>query len=105
MLLLVIFGALTLAGLSGSLVYRLGRARQSAQAAKRRRDLWRSTEHTQHSPWEHLHAEDVASRDDFAPRPGFSRAEARAGVADEKIERVEAFLAQLSRLSEGRPLR
>jgi hypothetical protein len=105
MLLLVIFGALTLAGLSGSLVYRLGRARRSAQAAKRRRDLWRSTETTQGSPWENLHSEDVDSHSEFAPRPGFSRADTRAGVADEKIERVEAFLAQLSRMSEGRPFR
>src|SRR4029077_17336465 len=44
MLLLGIFGALTLAGLSGSLVYRLGRARQTAQAAKRRREIWRSAD-------------------------------------------------------------
>jgi hypothetical protein len=114
MLLLVIFGALTLAGLSGSLVYRLGRARQTARAAQRRRDMWRSANTSRRPPWTDKQPQDLAAhRADFAHRPDYpSRAEARSGGLedrraaamdegglDDKVERVEAFLSQLSKLA------
>jgi hypothetical protein len=117
MLLLVIFGALTLAGLSGSLVYRLGRARQTAQAAKRRREIWRSADiarrraaagtdrqpknlaaaradllHRRDSPRGHVRAGGVDDRRTAAKD---------AGGMDDKVERVEAFLSQLSKLADS----
>jgi hypothetical protein len=125
MLLLVIFGALTLAGLSGSLVYRLGRARQTAQAAKRRREIWRSADiarrrasSTDKQPKNSAAAKQprnsAAARADFAHRRDSSRANTRAGGVDDrratgmdaggvddKVERVEAFLSQLSKLAES----
>jgi hypothetical protein len=115
MLLLVIFGALTLAGLSGSLVYRLGRARQTARAAQRRRDMWRSANTSRRTtPWTDRQPQNSAAhRADFAHRPDSpSRADAQAGGVDDrrtaamdesglddKVERVEAFLSQLSKLA------
>ena len=114
MLLLVIFGALTLAGLSGSLVYRLGRARQTARAAQRRRDMWRSANSSRRTPWTDRQAQNFAApRADFAHRPNSaSRGDTRAGGfddrraaamdaggLDDKVERVEAFLSQLSKLA------
>jgi len=114
MLLLVIFGALTLAGLSGSLVYRLGRARQTARAAQRRRDIWRSANTSRRTSWTDRQPQNFAApRADFARRPdSLSRADTRAGGfddrraaameaggLDDKVERVEAFLSQLSKLA------
>jgi hypothetical protein len=124
MLLLVIFGALTLAGLSGSLVYRLGRARQTARAAQRRRDIWRSADSVRRKASKNRQPKNLAaSRADFA-RPGPSaRADTRAhgvddrwaaamdvggmdaGGLDDKVERVEEFLSQLSKLAQSRPSR
>jgi hypothetical protein len=116
MLLLVIFGALTLAGLSGSLVYRLGRARHTAQAAKRRREIWRSADIARRrSPGAGKQAKNFAApRADVIHRRDSSRADARAGGiddrraaaidtggVDDKVERVEAFLSQLSKLAES----
>jgi hypothetical protein len=121
MLLLVIFGALTLVGLSGSLVYRLGRARQTARAAQRRRDIWRSADTERRKAWKNRQAKNsAAARADFAYRPGSSsRADSRAGGVDDrwtagmdadgmdagglddKVERVEAFLSQLSKLAQS----
>jgi hypothetical protein len=122
MLLLVIFGALTLAGLSGSLVYRLGRARQTAQAAKRRREIWRSADiarrrasGTDMHPKQSKQPKNLtAARADITHRRDSSRANTRTGGADrrraaamdaggvdDKVERVEAFLSQLSKLAES----
>ncbi len=121
MLLLVIFGALTLAGLSGSLVYRLGRARQTARAAQRRRDIWRSADTERRKAWKDRQSKNLAAaRADFGHRPGSSsRADSRAGGVDDrwaagmdaggmdpgglddKVERVEAFLSQLSKLAQS----
>jgi hypothetical protein len=113
MLLLVIFGALTLAGLSGSLVYRLGRARQTAQAAKRRREIWRSADAARRAS-SRQPKNSAAPRADFVHRRDSSRANTRAGSVDDrraagmdaagvddKVERVEAFLSQLSKLAES----
>jgi hypothetical protein len=124
MLLLVIFGALTLAGLSGSLVYRLGRARQTAQAAKRRREIWRSADiaRRRSAGTDRQPKNFAAPRADVTHRRDSSRADTRAGGmddrraatidaggVDDKVERVEAFLSQLSKLAEsdarGRPSR
>jgi hypothetical protein len=121
MLLLVIFGALTLAGLSGSLVYRLGRARQTARAAQRRRDIWRSADAERRKARKDRQSRNLAAaRADFGHRPGSSsRPDSRAGGVDErwaagmdaggmdagglddKVERVEAFLSQLSKLAQS----
>jgi hypothetical protein len=116
MLLLVIFGALTLAGLSGSLVYRLGRARQTAQAAKRRREIWRSADIARRraAGTDRQPKNLAAARADAIHRRDSSRADIRAGSmddrraaamdaggVDDKVERVEAFLSQLSKLAES----
>jgi hypothetical protein len=117
MLLLVIFGALTLAGLSGSLVYRLGRARQTAQAAKRRREIWRSADIARRRAAAGTDRQPknlAAARADLTHRRDTPRAHSRAGGVDDRrtaaidaggmgdnVERVEAFLSQLSKLAES----
>jgi hypothetical protein len=67
--LLVILGALALASLTGSVVYRLGRARRVARAAARRRDIWQSADTVRRPPWADMRPENRAARADFAPSP------------------------------------
>lgn len=101
MLLLVVFGALALAGLVGSLVFRLGRPRQVAQTAARRRDIWATTESPPRPPWVDMPPENLATRAARAPRPDFAHTATPPGAQDDSVERIEEFLARLSRLAQG----
>jgi hypothetical protein len=69
MLLLVILGALALASLTGSVVYRLGRARRVVRAAARRREIRQSADTARRPPWADMQPEDRAARADFDGRP------------------------------------
>jgi len=107
MLLLVVFGALTLAGLTASIVFRLGRARRRAQAAARRRNgaLWETvdltridvvditrTDEAPQAPW----VEPAIGK--TAPRGNAQRASDQAGAdADDGIDRIEEFITKLTR--------
>ena len=74
MLLLAILGALALASLTGSVVYRFGRARHAVRTAARRRDIWQSADAARRPPWAGMQPQrlaaraDVARVSDFAPR-------------------------------------
>ena len=69
MLLLAIFGALALAGLTGGVVYRFGRARHVARAAVRRPVIRQSADAARRPPWADMQPEGLAARhSDFVPR-------------------------------------
>jgi hypothetical protein len=93
-LLLVAFGALALAGLSGSAVYRLAAVRRRAGS---RRDRWpaRKVEQIANDapipPWAEPEIGKTASPHD----PGRARLEFDG--ADERVERIEDFLARLTK--------
>jgi hypothetical protein len=77
-LLLVILGALALAGLTGSMIYRIGRARDVMRATARRRDIRPSADPARRSPWADIPPEDladVAHHSDYAPPQSRSYAE------------------------------
>jgi len=99
-LLLVAFGALALAGLTGSAVYRLGRRRRRNDWL-RERSNWQSVANPRNPPWvEPNHAGSqtpdldelaAAPQDDFAPTM------AESEEMDERVEKIEEFLARLTR--------
>lgn len=103
MLLLVVFGALTLASLTASIVYRLGRRRRRARTMARRRSgsLWESVDNARadeasqtptQAPW----VEPVFGK--AAPRVNMQRASDQAGAdAEDGTERIEEFIARLTR--------
>jgi hypothetical protein len=100
-LLLVAGGALALAGLTGSAVYRLGRRRKRNDWL-RERSNWQSIENPQAPPW----VEPVFAHPDPAV-PDLDEARNRAAHADashafeadesgDRVEKIEEFLARLT---------
>jgi hypothetical protein len=76
MLWLVILGALALASLTGSVIYRIGRARDVMRATARRRDIRQSADPARRSPWADIPPDlaDVAHHSDYAPPQSSARA-------------------------------
>jgi hypothetical protein len=92
MLFAVIGGALALAGLTGSVVYRFGRRKQRRLATPERRAvLWEGVENGPRPPWVPPEVEEEAP-----PAPPPQRRPARsAKVQPERYEKIEEILAQL----------
>jgi hypothetical protein len=116
MLLLVAFGALGLAGLTGSTVYRLASAsrrvrredrwQRPAPAARRRRasaappppPIEEAIEDVHEDEFEPQHlAHEPHAQDRYEPPVQPPRSEARAGDINHRREQIEAYLAQLTR--------
>lgn len=112
MLLLVILGALALAGLTASLVLRLARARTRASAQRRKDTIWESADNRRPAPWIEPKLEPamapVASRENFEPayqhddhyahEPAYDdRTADRTEIAEDSVEKIEDFLARLTR--------
>jgi hypothetical protein len=77
-LLLVILGALALASLTGSVIYRVGRARDVMRATARQRDIRLSADPARRPPWADIPPEylaDVAHHSDYAPLQSSARTE------------------------------
>lgn len=102
-LMLVAFGALALAGLTGSAVYRLGRGRRRRNDWLRERTDWQSMEHPHDPPWvaepQHLHTSQTApDLDELVAAPASDYATPFEGEeSDERVEKIEEFLARFSR--------
>jgi hypothetical protein len=101
-LLLVAGGALTLAGLTGSAVYRLGRRRRRNDWL-RERNAWQDAQNPNRAPWvdePRLHSnQDVADLDDRhvrEPESDFSLAMSESEAGSDRVERIEDFLARLT---------
>jgi hypothetical protein len=97
MLLLAIFGALALAGLTASVIYRLGsrRRRPAVQNARLRRGAnWPDVERvrTPPPPWVEAPAADYAAPEEVA------HVESRSTFSD--LDKIEAFLAQMAKQQE-----
>jgi hypothetical protein len=99
---MVAVGALTLAGLTGSAVYRLGRRRRRNDWL-RERNAWQDPQNPNRPPWvdePRLHSnQDVADLDDplaRAPQPDFSLAMNESEAGAERVEKIEDFLARLT---------
>jgi hypothetical protein len=101
-LLLVAVGALALAGLTGSAVYRLGRRRRRNHWLKERTE-WNSAQNPNSPPWidpQLGHADTLADLDEAraaAPDSDFSIAMAESDPKDERVERIEEYLARLTK--------
>ncbi|WP_157450099.1 hypothetical protein [Bradyrhizobium sp. ARR65] len=90
MLFIVILGALALAGLTASVVYRLGRVRKvRVDARERRAAIWEGVEDAPQPPW----VEPVIER--TAPRPEPARAAVQTATPQERYQKIEEILAQL----------
>ena len=79
--------ALALASLTGSLVYRLGRARRGVRVAARR-DIRQSADTARRPPWADLRPEDladVARHSDFAPRRYSADAQPKPTFARDRV--------------------
>jgi hypothetical protein len=72
MLLLVILGALTLASLTGSVVYKFGRTRRVVRASEHRRDILQAADPARRPPWADMQPENLAARADLAGRSDFA---------------------------------
>jgi hypothetical protein len=106
-LMLVALGALTLAGLTGSAVYRLGRSRRRRNDWLRERSNWQTEENPQDPPWivepQQLHTSRTApDLDELAIAPASDHtsppeAEEFVEETDERVEKIEDFLARFSR--------
>ena len=101
-LLMVAFGALTLAGLTGSAVYRLGRRRRRNDWL-RERNAWQDAQNPNRAPWvdePRLHSnQDVADLDDRhvrAQESDFSLAMSESEAGSDRVENIEDFLARLT---------
>jgi hypothetical protein len=113
-LLLVAGGALTLAGLTGSAVYRLGRRRRRNDWL-RERNAWQDEQNSDRPPWvdePRLHPnQSVADLDDRQilddrrvrddryvrePESDFSLAMSEAEAGSDRVEKIEDFLARLT---------
>jgi hypothetical protein len=101
-LLMVAFGALTLAGLTGSAVYRLGRRRRRNDWL-RERNAWQDAQNPNRPPWvdePRLHSnQDVADLDDRPvrePESDFSLAMSEGEAGSDRVEKIEDFLARLT---------
>jgi hypothetical protein len=101
-LLLVAIGALALAGLTGSAVYRLGRRRRRNHWLKER-TAWNSAQNPNNPPWidpQLGHADTLPDLDEVraaASDPGFSIAMAEDEPVDERVEKIEDYLARLTK--------
>lgn len=100
---LVAFGALTLAGLTGSAVYRLGRRRRRNDWL-RERNAWQEAQNPNRPPWvdeprlqSNQAIADLDERRSPEPQSDFSLAmsETEAG-SEERVEKIEDFLARLT---------
>lgn len=103
-LLLVAFGALTLAGLTGSAVYRLGRRRRRNDWL-RDRNSWQEAQNPHRPPWvdePRLHtnfepADLDEERHHTEPQSDVSLTMSETEAGTERVEKIEEFLARLSR--------
>jgi hypothetical protein len=101
-LLLVAIGALALAGLTGSAVYRLGRRRRRNHWLKER-TAWNSAQNPNSPPWvdpQLGHADTLPDLDEVraaAPDSGFSIAMAEGEPEDDRVEKIEDYLARLTK--------
>jgi len=101
MLLVVIGGALTLAGLTASVVYRLGRRKQRRLATRERRAvLWKSVETGPKPPWveEAVIEETVVEApvvEEKASPPAPGRRAAQGVASQQRYAKIEEILAQL----------
>ena len=101
-LLMVAFGALALAGLTGSAVYRLGRRRRRNDWL-RERSNWQSVENPHNPPWVEPNRAKPGSQipdlDELAaaPQDDFAPPMAESEDSDERVEKIEEFLARLTR--------
>ena len=100
---LVALGALTLAGLTGSAVYRLGRRRRRNDWL-RERNAWQEAQNPNRPPWvdeprlqSNQAIADLDDRHSAEPQSDFSVAmsETEAG-SEERVEKIEEFLARLT---------
>jgi len=95
MLFAVIGGALALAGLTASIVYRLGRRRQRRlDPRERRAAIWEGVDTGPRAPW----VEPVI--EETAPRPTPERRAAQRATPHERYEKIEEILAQLVKQGE-----
>ncbi|MGH6679967.1 MAG: hypothetical protein ACREDL_13810 [Bradyrhizobium sp.] len=85
---MVIAGALALAGLTASIVYRLGRARAAAQ--RPRTAIWPTIDGAPRPPWSEQAI--AAPRRDHHELP---RRAAQPGAAQERMQKIEELLEQL----------
>jgi len=100
-LLLVAFGALALAGLTGSAVYRLGRRRKRGDWLRERTN-WQSTQNPRNPPWvEPQLARPTSTTPDLddlaALRGDVAPAMDEVEDSEDHVEKIEEFLARLSR--------
>lgn len=94
MLFAVIGGALALAGLTASIVYRLGRGRQRRlDPRERRAALWDGVETGPRAPWIEPVIEKTAP--DPIPERGAAPSAKTPARAQERYEKIEEILAQL----------
>jgi hypothetical protein len=105
-LLLVAFGALALAGLTGSAVYRLGRRRKRKDWLHERTN-WHSMDNPLDPPWaEPRHAKAVAAVPDLdEARYTISRSQPSHAFepdqSGDRVERIEEFLMRLTKQLEA----
>jgi hypothetical protein len=105
MLLLVAAGALALAGLTGSAVYRLGRRRKRNDWLRERTD-WQSDANPRNPPWvepvlaqPHTALADLDETHGLVPQSDFAEAVGETEDTDETgetVEKIEEFLARLT---------
>ncbi len=90
MLMVVILGALALAGLTASIVYRFGRGRRiRVDARQRRAAIWEGVDDVPSPPW----VEPVIEK--AAPLPDSVSGSSRKAVPQERYQKIEELLAQL----------
>jgi hypothetical protein len=101
-LLMVAGGALALAGLTGSAVYRLGRRRKRNDWL-RERSNWHSEENPRNPPWvepvlaePHTALADLDETYGMIPQSDFAEADGETEDTDERVEKIEDFLARLT---------
>ncbi len=105
MLLVVAAGALALAGLTGSAVYRLGRRRKRNDWLRERTD-WQSDANPRNPPWvepvlaqPHTALADLDETHGLVPQSDFAEAVGETEDTDETgetVEKIEEFLARLT---------
>lgn len=95
MLALVIVGALALAGLIVSLIFRLGKARHRRRMNARRSTRWQSADGTRQTPWAAEVAHHSVRHPENSPRPD------PADDPNEQIDRVTEFLELLSKQAQA----
>jgi hypothetical protein len=97
LMLLAIFGALALVSLTGSMVvYQFRRARRVALTPARQGDNWQPPDHGRSEPSGEIQPERLT-----AGRADFARAGVQTSPPEDGIERLEVFLARLSKLAQN----